>query len=99
MRMDEAGKKEDGGSLIREGGPVAAAAAGCRNVSNVCPLDDLAPLEFLQYLFPPLLGHVKVSSGGGSRRVHAHTLGNTIARRDITSTRKVEAKHSSVKKR
>lgn len=30
-------------------------------------------------------GHVKGNSGGGSRRVHSHTLGNTIGRSDITS--------------
>lgn len=46
------------------------------------------------------LGHVKVSSGGGgSRRVHSHTLGNTIARSDITSMKQVELRHSSIKTR
>lgn len=44
-RMDEGGEKEDRGKLSREGGP----AAGCRNVSHACPLDDLASLECGRY--------------------------------------------------
>lgn len=34
------------GRLSREGGP---AAAGCRNVSHACPLNDLASLECGRY--------------------------------------------------
>lgn len=45
--MDEGGEKEDRGRLNWEGGP--AAAAGCRNVSHACPLDDLASLECGRY--------------------------------------------------
>lgn len=46
------------------------------------------------------LGHVKGSNGGGgSRRVHSHTLGNTIGRCDITSMKQVELRHLSIKKR
>lgn len=45
------------------------------------------------------LGHVKGSSGGGSRRVQPHTLGNTIARADITSMKQVKLRHLSIKSR
>lgn len=40
-------RKEDRGRLSWEGGP--AAAAGCRNVSHACPLDNLASLECGRY--------------------------------------------------
>lgn len=47
----------------------------------------------------PRLGHVKGSSGGGSRRVQPHTLGNSVARRDITSAKQVELRHLSIKRK
>lgn len=45
------------------------------------------------------LGHVKVRIAGGSWRVQPHTLGNNIARCDITSMKQVELRHPSIKKR
>lgn len=45
----------------------------------------------------PRLGHLKGSSGGGSRRVQPHTLGNSIARRDITREKQVDLRHLSIK--
>lgn len=44
---DEERKKRETTSW--EGGPLAAAAAGCRNVSHACPLHDLASLECGRY--------------------------------------------------